>query len=347
MAAPNLLPFVPGPPEDDLLEAIRQRRAERFAQQSQAYARSVPIASDIDPASCLRRQVLEVVAWSDKRLPDPSRQARFDAGNRAEDAIVIDLKRDGFRVVAEQVPFELKHRKTGEVALRGKIDGKIEWRREAVPFEIKSAHPNIFEAINSVEDFERFWWTKGKYPAQLHSYLVGHNHPWGFWILTDCLGNLKLLRAELDYSLAERIWAFAEAIVDGIRAYRESQTLPPPTSDVAQCAHCDFYRRTCQPDIVEQGAAMLADPELEAAVARWFELRPAHREYEGVDRRVKSALRLALPQQPIAMGIVGGYAVTIKDKPVRAETQPRPARTDRIVTIDPLAGDAAKGGEAL
>ncbi len=343
MAAPNVvLPFSPDPPED-LLEAIQRRRAERFAQKTRAYARSVPIASDIDPESCLRRQVLEIVAWQDKPLPDPERQARFEAGNRAEDAIVIDLKTDGFRVIAEQVPFELKHRQTGEVALRGKIDGKVEWRREQVPFEIKSAHPNTFSSIATAEDFSRFWWMR-KYPSQLHAYLIGHGASWGFWILTDCLGNWKLLRTDLDYSLAERIWAFAESIVDAVRAYRDEKALPGPTADVAQCAHCEHYRRTCQPDIIEQGAAMLADPELEAEVARWQELRDAHREYDGLDRRVKAALKTALPDRPLALAIVGRFAVTIKDKPVRAETTPRPARVDRIVTIEELGG-TQKGGE--
>jgi hypothetical protein len=89
---------------------------------------------------------------------------------------------------------------------------------------------------------------------------------------------------------------------------------------------------------MEQGAAMLSDPELEAAIARWYELGEAHREYDGLDRRVKAALKTALPAQPEARGIVGSWAVTITDRPVKAEAKPRPARVDRIVKIEPLGG---------
>lgn len=337
--AANVLPFPPEPSGDLLIEIVR-RRDERLAGQAKAYARTIPIASDADPDSCARRQVLEIVAWQDKPVPDAERQKRFEAGNRAEDDIVIDLKRDGFGVVQEQVPFELKHRKTGEPCLRGKIDGKLLWDSETVPFEVKSAHPNVYSAINSTADFERFWWMRGKYPAQLHSYLVGHGHPWGFWLLTDCLGNWKPFRADLDYALAERIWAFAESIVDDVRVYRGDGTLPGYTSDLTQCAHCDFFGRTCQPNIIEQGALMLEDPELEALIARWFELRDPRSEYEGLDKRVKETLKKALPLRPEARGLVGRFVVNIKDKPVKAEKEPRAARVDRVVTIESLGREA-------
>lgn len=343
MASPaNVLQFPPEPPSDDLLTEILRRRTERLAGQSKAYARTIPIASDVDPDSCARRQVLEIVAWQDKPVPEADRQARFEAGNRAEEDIIIDLKRDGFRVVQEQVPFELKHRQTGEPCLRGKIDGKIQWNGQMVPFEIKSANPLVFQRITTVADFEHFWWMRGKYPSQLQGYLVGHGHEWGFWILTDCLGNWKPLRADLDYALAERIWAFAESIVDGVRTYRADGTLPGYTADVTQCAHCDFFGRTCNPDTIEQGARMLADPELEAQLARWCELREPHREYDAIDKRVKGALKQALPDSPEARAIVGRFAVTITDKPVKAETKLRVARVDRVVTIEELMAGGAK-----
>jgi hypothetical protein len=335
MATANVLQFPPEPPSEDLLTEIVRRRTERLAGQSKAYARTIPIASDVAPDSCARRQVLEIVKWEDKPLFEADRQARFEAGNRAEEDIIIDLKRDGFRVVQEQVPFELKHRRTGEPCLRGKIDGKLQWNGQTVPFEIKSAHPNIFSSIGSVEDWNRWWWTR-KYPSQLHSYLLGHGHEWGFWILTDCLGNWKPLRADLDYALAERIWTFAESIMDGVRAYRADGSLPAYTSDATQCGHCDFFGRTCNPDTIEQGARMLGDPELEAQLARWCELREPYREYNGLDKRVKDALKKALPGKPEARAIVGRYAVTITDKPVKAEEKPRAARVDRVVTIEEL-----------
>jgi hypothetical protein len=343
MAAPNLITFPPATPPGDLLEEIVRRRGERLAGMAKGYPRSQPIASDIDPDSCLRRQVLEVVKWEDKPLSDGDRQARFEAGNRAENEIIIDLKRDGFRVEQEQVPFALKHRKTGEDALRGKVDGKIRWGVEAVPFEVKSLHPNIFAQIQTAEDWRRYWWTR-KYPPQLQAYMIGHGHEWGFWIVTDLLGNWRPFRAELDLAVAERIWSFAETIVDGVKTYRADGTLPEFTRDATLCAHCDFFGRSCNPPLIELGARMLDNPELHADLDRWTALREGHREYEAVDKRVKGALKKALTTSPVARGIAGHFAISVTDRPVKAEATARPARVDRIVEIESLA-QAIPGGQ--
>ena len=75
--------------------------------------------SDVDPESCLRRQVLEVVAWEDKPLFEAHTMARFEVGNLHETQAVINLKQDGFEVIAEQTPFQLNDRKTNVPALRG------------------------------------------------------------------------------------------------------------------------------------------------------------------------------------------------------------------------------------
>lgn len=341
MATATVLQFPPEPPSDDLLVEIVRRRTERLARKSKGYARTVPIASDIDPASCLRRQVLEIVRWQDKPLFEASTQARFEAGNIWEDQATIALKTDGFQVVAEQVPFELTRRGGGDVVLRGRIDGKIRWGLEEIPFEVKSMNPLVFDRISTVDDLARYWWTT-KYVPQLQAYLVGHGHPWGFFYLTNMAGQWKALRVDLDYAMAERIWSFAESIVDGVQTYRADGSLPGYTPDATQCAHCDFFGRTCNPDTIEQGAAMLADPELEASLARWCELREPHREYDGLDRRVKDALKKALDVRPEARAIVGRFAVLIKDKPVKAEEKPRAARVDRVVTIEELLrGDNA------
>ena len=324
----------------DLLSEIERRRNERLTKKSKGYARTVPIASDIDPESCRRRQVLEIVRWQDKPLFAASTQARFEAGNIWEDQATIALKTDGFQVVAEQVPFELTRRGGGDVVLRGRIDGKIRWGLEEIPFEVKSMNPHVFDHVSTVEDLGRYWWT-GKYVPQLMAYLLGHGHPWGFFYLTNMAGAWKALRVELDYAMGERIWSFAESIVNGVQTYRADGTLPGYTADPTLCAHCDFFGRTCNPDTIEQGAAVLNSPELEEALARWSQLRESHREYEGLDKRVKGALKKAIPGSD-AKALVGRFAVTIVDKHVKAEKEIRGARVDRIVTIEELLrGDNA------
>jgi hypothetical protein len=323
------------PPQPDLLEEIQRRRAERLASRSRAYARSVPIASDIDPASCLRRQVLEIVRWEDKPLPDARLQGRFEVGERTERDVIIDLKRDGFDVEGEQTAFELRRRGGVDIVLRGRIDGKIRWGSERVPFEVKSLMPAIFDRVQTIADFDRYWWTR-KYPYQLQSYLIGHGHPWGFFAVSNLLGEIRLIRVELDYDLAERLWAFAEQVAAAVHQARQDGTLPTYTSDPTECAHCPFFGRTCNPDIVEQGARFLSDPELVLQLERWAELKPAASEHAGLDKRLKERIRAT----GIERALAGDFAITVTPKPVKAYEVK--ARVDQVVKIERLGSGAGE-----
>jgi len=314
----------------DLLEEIGRRREARLASRSKAYPRTHPIASDVDPDSCLRRQVLEVVRWEDKPLFEAKSMARFEVGVIWENEAIINLKRDGFEVVAEQTPFQLNDRRTGVPVLRGRIDGKIRWNGKDVPFEVKSMNPNVYARMETLDDLLRFWWTK-KYIAQLLAYLIGHGHEWGFFYLTDCLGNWKAIRVDLDYAKAEAIWAFGETIVAAISEARSSGALPTYSSDPTECARCPFFKRACQPDIIEQGATMLDDPELLAIIDRWHELKPLAREFEGLDKQVKGRIKAA----EIERGIAGNYVISVTKRPVKEYTVK--ARVDKYVSIEPLS----------
>jgi hypothetical protein len=342
----------------DLLEEIGRREQARLKSLSKAYARSVPIASDIDPDSCLRRQVFNIVAWQDKPLPEAELQARFEAGNLQEREGIAKLLQLGFDVVEQQVPFELFRRGGGrEVVLRGKTDGKVRWGAQRVPFEVKSLHPNIYAQVDTLTDFDKWAWAR-RYPSQLEAYLIGHGAEWGFFLLTDCLGHWKTIRVDLDLELAERIWQFAERAHDGVLAWRKDGTLPDTSKDPAECARCEFFGRTCQPDIVEQGAALLADPELITDLERREALIVAGaKELDRIDESIKKRLKAALAAPPrnegetleayaarlkslgAARGIAGRFAIAISAKYVKAEQAPRGARVDRSVSIEPLTSE--------
>lgn len=353
--------FPTSAPAPDLLDEIRRREDQRLRGLTKAYARSVPIASDIDPESCLRRQVFQIVVWQDRELPDPMLQARFEAGNLQEREGIAKLRALGFEVVEEQMPFELTRRGSSGrvVVLRGKTDGRIKWAGgDRPPFEVKSLHPNIYAQVDTIDDFGRWPWAR-RYPVQLQAYLIGHNAQWGFFYVTDCLGHWKTIRVELDLELAERIWQFAEAAHDAVDAWRKDGSLPGFSKDPAECARCEFFGRTCQPDIIEQGAALLADPELAADLERREALLSAGaKALEGLDDSIKKRLRSAIPPpfpraegETLAAygarlkaagpvhGIAGRFAIKVASVYVRAEKEPRepmPERLDRRVTIDPL-----------
>jgi len=302
----------------DLLAEIASREKARLEAKSKPYARTGPIASDIDPDGCLRRQVLEIVRWEDKPLFEAHTQARFEVGNLHENEAIIHLKQAGFVVIEEQVPFELKRRGgSGEPCLRGKLDGKVLWEGEKIPFEVKSMHPNVFAATKGVEDLLRWWWTK-KYLSQLQAYLVGYGEAsWGFFMLTDCLGHWKLLRVDLDLAEAERIWAFAEEIADAVALARlVAPALPgtdiaPYTSKPTECTHCDFFGRTCQPDLVQQGAAFMSDPDLLSSLERREKLKAAAHEYEALDKNVKTAIKVSGVERAVA----GSFMIEVSKAP--------------------------------
>lgn len=327
----------PAPPAD-LLAEIGRRREARLTSKAKAYPRTHPIASDVDPDSCLRRQVLEVVAWEDKPLFEAKTMARFEVGTIWENEAVINLKRDGFEVVAEQTPFQLNDRKTGVPVLRGRIDGKIRWEGKEVPFEVKSMNPNVYARVDTLDDLMRFFWTK-KYISQLLAYLIGHGHEWGFFYLTDCLGGWKAIRVDLDYAKAEQIWAYAEQIVAAITEYRAAKTLPAYSSDPTECARCPFFKRSCQPDIVEQGATFLDDPEILPVLDRWYALKPAAKEFEGLDKQIKTRIKAT----EIERGIAGDYVISVTKRPVKEYTVK--ARVDKWISIEPLTKVATAIGE--
>ena len=68
----------------DFAADFEARRERRLSEAVRSYPRNQPIASDVEPGSCLRRQVLEVTAWESKEPIPTHRQARFEAGIEAE-----------------------------------------------------------------------------------------------------------------------------------------------------------------------------------------------------------------------------------------------------------------------
>lgn len=296
------------------LQDLRARRDERLRALVRLSPRNQPIASDADPDSCFRRQVLEIVEWQRKEPIPAGRQGRLQAGDDAEQRGLQELKAMGYRVSKEQVPFELLDRSTREPVLRGKVDAFIELpgTRLDVPVEIKSLESHVYDRINAVEDFDRFWWTR-RYPPQMQAYLIGYERPWGLWWLTNLRGDWKPIPVWLDYGVAERVWGFAENVVAAAKGYRAGGPLPPFTTDPTECARCPFFGRACNPPIREGGAAVIEDEHLEAALERRLNLEQPHHEFEELDRRIKERLLLGPERQ-----VCGSFMVRIVERRGRA-----------------------------
>jgi len=291
---------------------LAERLADRFERKVERWPRNQPIASDIDPDSCLRRQVYEVVAW-EKKTPIPAdRQGRLEAGQDAERKAMRILDDLDIDVELRQKTFEHRHRKTGAVALRGKIDGVIRVGGGRVLLEVKSLLPYLYPRIRAAEDFDGLWWTK-KYPAQLQAYMIGEGIDRGVFLLTDLLGKWNPIPLALDYGYAERVLAFAESAVDAIERHRETGEVPQQSDDVSECARCPFFGSVCNPDMIvgAEGAVWAEDEELRELLETRDKTHRAHSEYDRADKAMKRRLEGA----PEAL-VIGPFMITRKSYPI-------------------------------
>lgn len=261
---------------------------------------------------CERRMVYEATIPDQQPSFDAFTLARFRRGNDRERDILADLGRIGrnaepeFKVVGQQDAFKVKDRK-GRQVISGKVDAFLEIERSAsrpqawrAPIEVKAWSPNIVDRLETFADvFENPWTRSGGF--QLLSYLYGHAHPAGFLVL-DRSGIPKLLPVVLDEHLdrMEEFLSKAERVVD----HALSGTLPPfLQNDAAECKRCPFFGSTCQPDLSAKDISVLTDPELEANLHRWHELRAAGKEFSSLDKSIKDRLR------GVENGVAGPFSI--------------------------------------
>jgi hypothetical protein len=280
---------------EEIGAALTARKQTFFRAQGDGWARTQPVASDADPSSCVRRQVLEVVAWKEREPFDEHARERMDAGQRIERSAVRLLQDMGFEVLEAQSPLELRHRKTGAKVLGGKIDGVLLYETYRIVLEIKLMAPWMLDRVNTWQDLLSVGWWTPKYVYQGQAYMLGKDLERLVFLFTDGK-RWKFIGMTLDLEMAELVWGFAEHVVDKIAEYRRDEplgkkSLPDFTKDVAQCGRCPFFRRACNPEITTEHAGFISDPALEEDMARWYELKPGKREYDSIDRRIKPRLR--------------------------------------------------------
>lgn len=278
---------------------------------------------------CDRRMVYELTIPDQQPPFDAFALARFRRGNDRERDLLADLARIGrnadpeFRLVGQQDAFKVRDRR-GRQVISGKVDAFVElvhqkWR---APLEVKAWAPQIVDRLETFADvFENPWTRSGGY--QLLSYLYGHGHPAGF-LLLDRSGLPKLLPIVLEEHLdrMEEFLTKAERVVDHALA----GTLPPfLQGDAAECRRCGFYGSPCQPNLEAKDIEVLTDPEFEAQLHRWHELKPYGQEFADLDKRIKTELR------GVESAIAGPFSITGKwQKSSRVEL---PADLKKLHTV--------------
>lgn len=263
--------------------------------------------------SCLRQLVYYRTSWDKQTLPELSSVKIFDEGNMQEEAVKRLLMDAGFQIVEAQraVADDLLK----EYNISGHLDfylGGLDGEKPVV-CEVKSMNPHIFDTMHSLDDFERYPWTR-KYKAQMMIYLLGAGEERGLFILKNkSTGELRFIEAQIDLVHAESLLERAKTI----EAHVKDGTLPDRIDDAKECEHCPFLAH-CAPDKVRQAAAMIETPEFVSKVDRREELDPLRREFDALDSEIKDTVK-TIPEDQVVVG--GKYLIEKKPfgKGVRVE----------------------------
>jgi len=268
-----------------LADEIVIKRKEYLRSKIKRYPASNFRASNIP--ECDRQMVYSVLNWKEKSLYDEGLQAIFDRGNTEEKRVKIDLMELDFNFVAGQNDFEIKNRE-GEVICRGHIDGKIIYREEAIPCEIKSMNMNTFNALTSLDSFHKKPLHR-KYLRQMQLYLFGNSEEAGLFILTDLQGHYKIFVVELDYGTCEYILQRLERNWVSVKKKEYPDRI---TYSEQVCEWCP-YSHICLPDIQSKPAELINNKELEEKLDRRAEIKAIAEDYRALDGEIKAPFKKA------------------------------------------------------
>ena len=311
----------------ELKNEILSRREARLKRDCSPYPRNNPTASGL--SECARDMVLSILFWQQVPAFEPYVKARLEEGSRQENYVLQELIGLGFVITENNPPpFEL-FGKNKQLIMRGRIDGKIEWKGKKLPFEIKSLDPNVFEGINTIEDFYSKFWMK-RYVLQMMSYLFANNEQDGLFIIVDMKGHWKVIEITLDMGIMEGILQLCERVVDSVAKCRDiananvgrelqaiEKALPPFHNDLSVCRRCKINKILCFPPMdFGPGAQIVDDIELEGNLARRTELADLVKEFDIIDKQIKERFK------NIPLAVCGNYQITGEAKTRQMKAQP-------------------------
>ena len=232
---------------------------------------------------CERYLVFNRTRWREKEMHDVSLEYIFREGREQEKSVLRLMAEAGFDVVEQQRPFDWK-----EYQITGSIDGKVLIDGEALPLEIKSCAPWIWDKINTLDDLLNAKYDHlRKYPAQLSIYMLCDNKDKAIFIFKNkSTGHLKELLMHLDLDYAEGLIQKAERVN---LAVAEKRT-PDPIDWCETCDRCG-YRAICLNDCVREELEIIVDQEMEDNILGWFLFKGDHQKWLEYDEYRKEKFR--------------------------------------------------------
>jgi CRISPR/Cas system-associated exonuclease Cas4 (RecB family) len=232
---------------------------------------------------CLRYLVYERTNWQEKKMHDATLQSIFDLGNLFEDFVLTRLHDAGLTIIEQQRAFKWE-----KYNITGHVDGKLLIGDTAIPLEIKSMSPYIFDGVKTINDIRNSKknYLRG-YLTQLNLYCLLDGKENAVLVLCNkTTGELRDIWFTLDYDLGESTLQKAEAI----NKHVAEKTLPEPMGyNQSVCDDCG-YVHLCIPEVIGKEVDIEHDPETIAKVERWQEVKAFASEYDHLDEELKPVL---------------------------------------------------------
>jgi CRISPR/Cas system-associated exonuclease Cas4 (RecB family) len=255
---------------------------ERVLQAKQAKIKQWPVTANRSSEMghpCTRYLVLNRTHWQEKALPDAKLQMIFDMGKMIEALVEHDLREAGFTILEQQRPFSWP-----EYQITGMIDFKVALDGGVYPVEVKSAAPNMFASVATLQDMlnHKYLYMR-KYPAQIQLYLIMDNKERGLFLFKNkSSGELKEIWVDLDLEYTESLLQKAERV----NWHIANGSLPEPI-DYAEdiCGEC-AYAHICLPDRIGREVETIDDSELLDLVARYEALKAGAKEFDEINARI-------------------------------------------------------------
>lgn len=336
--------------DHELVAQMATARAERLRKGWGGWAPRNPNASDLH--DCRRYLVMRQIAWQVRDVPPASALEVIENGNVQEPAMIRQLQDEGWEIVEQQGPFQIRQPVPGpggpmKVIVSGRIDGKLRLGREAMPFDTKDTSSYVEDSLDTEADLQRSLWTR-KWWRQLQIYLLGENAERGILLLGH-RGHRTPIIVHLDLGAAEELlqrctWAVAtveELEGQGVTHDTVDEALAargvPYHEKPEDCRTCPFFQRACFPPQPAPGTAQIRG-DLEDLVARYVAAKPKAAEAEKLKKQIQAAT------QGFDSTVAGRFVIEgdWKSRKVKAA----PAREDRWWGFDVRAVEPPTPEEA-
>lgn len=191
---------------------------------------------------CTRYLVYQQCNWEEAKQTEDDLLLIFNEGNNQEDRLLLDLQNAGIKIKDLQIQIKI-----AAANITGKLDcvAVVEdnnGKGAFLPVEIKSMSDTVYNAVNTVEDFQKYPWTR-KYYGQMQIYLKNDLwfYPEGYFLVKNkSTGAIKIIK-DFDggntIKFNEQYWN--ELVKRGKEIKKYVKKIKGIQSDIDDIACCD------------------------------------------------------------------------------------------------------------